>query len=206
MKLAIFDFDGTIIKGNSGFMWILMKWYKLSFVCLFYGFIYFFGLCPYYIWVKKAFYDLRNESVEKNLSYFKSRNKKINNFKYNTDVIKKLVNLYNKGYEIVIITQSMDFIVNDYVEKLEKDFNVKIYRLYCTKVEVKNDRFIKVIPVVGKAKHKYFKNKDLRESYFFTDSSRDQNLLEKVKYAVVVNPYPLFWLKAKIKGWEVMFD
>ena len=204
MKLAIFDFDGTIIKGNSGFMWILMKWYKLSFVCLFYGVFYFLGLCPYNVWIKRAIYDLRNESAKENLIYFKNHNKNLCNFKYNKNVINELISFYKKGYKIIIITQSINFIIYDFIKNLEKEFNVKIYKLYCTKVEIKNDRFVKVIPVVGNEKQKYFKFNDLKESYFFTDSSRDKNLLEKVKYAFVVNPNPLFWFRAKFRGWRII--
>jgi|SRR3989344_4320882 len=206
MKLAIFDFDGTIIKENAGFRWTLIMLYKFSLKSLFIGLLYVIRICSYDVWIKNVICDLKNESVIENMNYYKRHLKNLPKFKYNKNVIKKLINLSKNGYKIVIITQSIDFSVSDYVKNLEKDFNVKVNKLYCTKTIIKNDRFTNVISLVGKNKYKYFKNVDLNESYFFTDSSRDQNLLEKVKYAFVVNPNPMFWLKAKIKGWEVIKD
>ncbi len=207
MRYAIFDFDGTIIRGNAGLRWTLIMLSRFSLKSLFFGVLYPLKLCSYPRWIASAIKDLGNESAKMQIRYYEGKIKKsggTEKLRYNRKTVEELIKLYHKGYKIAVITQSMDFVVKKYVQKMEAKFKVKIDKLYCTKTEIKNDRFAKVIPVVGREKQNYFKSADLAESYFFTDSLRDRTLLRKVKFPVAVNPNPLFWLIAKINGWKII--
>ena len=195
-NFAIFDFDNTLSKSNSGFVWTLLMINRFSLWSLIVGFLYVLRIANYDFWIKTVVNNLKNEDVKKHLETYEKKLKRHNKFQFKKKVASELLELDKRGYKIIIITQSIDFVVKPFIKHFENQYKIQIDHFFSTKIRIKNNRFDKVTPLVGKDKHKCIKKEDLKNSYFYTDSSRDENLLKKVKYPVVVNPGLFFTIKA----------
>jgi putative phosphoserine phosphatase/1-acylglycerol-3-phosphate O-acyltransferase len=92
------------------------------------------------------------------------------------------------GHEVVIVTSATRY----QVEPIARELGVE--QIYCTELEVERGVITgNVTPCYGPGKkkaaevHTGFREVDLRDAYFYTDSSEDLALLEEVGRPVVVN-------------------
>ena len=208
MTNAIFDVDNTIIDHNSGIRWgwMMRRRFNLIFylILAFYGGLYVVGLYTFDKLVKRIVKTLKNENYEEHVKIYlrKIKNKNVG---FKEKVLNEIQNHLKKKHKIIMISQSMNFVLDYYIKELEKieKYNFKVI---CTEIKVKNGKFYDVIPLVAQKKYERIKelHLDLKDTYFYTDSIMDRQLLRAVGHPVVVDPNLFMRVYSYFKGWKIL--
>lgn len=112
------------------------------------------------------------------------------------------------GHEVVIITSASRFQVEPIARELGVD------QLYCTELEIRNGLITgNVTPCYGPGKkkaaevHTGFREADLADAYFYSDSCEDLPLLDQVGRPVAVNAKASLARLARSRGWpQLLFE
>lgn len=112
------------------------------------------------------------------------------------------------GHEVVIVTSASRYQVEPIARELSVD------QIYCTELEIRNGLITgNVTPCYGPGKktaadvHTGFRQADLADAYFYTDSCEDLPLLEEVGRPVAVNPKTSLARIAMERDWpQLVFE
>lgn len=109
------------------------------------------------------------------------------------------------GHEPVIVTSASRYQVLPIARELG------VEQIYCTELEVVQGRITgNVTPCYGPGKktaadvHTGFREADLKDAYFYTDSCEDLSLLEEVGHPVAVNAKASLARVAGERGWPLL--
>lgn len=197
MAVAIFDVDGTIVRGRCADLYTryLYKMGLLNFRLLI-GY-YFDSL--YYLFLirlNKFNQDIAAQkwfNKVKNLTYVDQANsiaercfKEKIKPRLNNKVVKLLKEHIKKNHRVILLSASPSYMIKPLAKHL------KVKSLYATDFICKNNRFVSIKKpfcfMGGKAEILKKMRIDLSESYAYSDSIHDLPVLEMVKFPVVVNP------------------
>ena len=184
MKAAFFDFDGTLINGTSEHLFFkyliktkhinliksIAKFLVLQLVSLRFDPMFFREHKPY-------LKDISGGELKKYaLEFYKKEIKK----RIREDIIKKMINLKRQGYTIIIITSTLDILIEPFLKEYD------IIHSFSSIYEPTSSLFrkdIKNIIPFGKNKEDYimkFSKKykvNLKNSYAFADSKSDKKMM-----------------------------
>ncbi|MFW6093775.1 MAG: HAD family hydrolase [Pseudomonadota bacterium] len=209
--VAFFDLDRTVIAGYSvaALAWERMRSgyvplrHLLSSAGAFLG--YGLGRNDYHELLTTTIRDLAGESedtlVQLGERAFRSR---VQGWIYAE--ARHLVNSHRSlGHHVVILTSATRFQAAPIARELDVD------ALSCTEVEVSEGCVTgKALPCFGAGKRAMAERllddcgAELRDAYFYSDSSDDLPLLEAVGRPVVVNPKPAMARLAAARGWPCL--
>jgi len=186
--IAIFDFDGTIIKKDSFLEFICfthgsVKLYYCYFYYSFYVLLYFLKLYPnsklkelFFGFFYKGFQEKKLNKLGDEFSV-----QKIDSF-FNEGASKVLKWHQEKSHDILILTASSDIWIGEWCRR-------NGYNLINTKFEVKNGVFTGKIDgknCYGKEKLKRIENLikqyDFKQTYGYGDSNADLHFLKKMHF------------------------
>jgi len=214
LRIAVFDVDRTLLVRTTGEMQLikfLCKKRMLPLSNFLRGFLIMIKKLPFgfkeAVLKNKAYlYGLKADKLKELLPEF------FKNCIYprlSLESLKWMKRLRAKGYKIILISSTLDFILNYLAEQLDADGAVG------SKMELIDGKFtgriLGIYPFYeGKvqALEKYFKGKkvDYANSYGFGDSGADIPLLSSLGYPVAVNPRRKLRAEAFRKGWLVIRD
>ena len=192
--IAVFDFDGTIIKRDSMLLFFL-RYFNLSFksiknmLYLIIESIKFFLNISTQKQYKERFINLIIDS-----SKIKDFNKLADDFseylikKIYSDAKQKIIELKKSNYELVLLSASPDFYLKRIKDKLG------FSKLICTRTDFKKGKInITSKNCYGKDKVEMFLNKyrikkiNWKKSYCFSDNKSDKHLLSYFGQAYIIN-------------------
>lgn len=214
-KIAIFDIDGTLIKGQSqeylikylfvihwiniGRYWVIIFWFIM------YKIFYIKSINLIIEYAIKPIKGIKKTEIDKLFDKF--FNEKLIPLIYENS--KDLIShLRTHGYEIVLLSSAIEPIVY----RFAKYFNVDNY--ISTRIELDNNVYTgKIIgePIYSMAKAKEFRRfldeKCYNKPYTisFADHYSDKNLLMSTNYPVAVNPDSKLTKFAKKNNWDVLY-
>ena len=214
LRIAVFDVDRTLLVKTTGEMQLikfLCKKRMLPLSNFLRGFFWMvkklpFGFKEAVLKNKAYLYGLKAKELKELLPEF------FENYIYprlSLESLKWMKKLRMKGYKIILISSTLDFILDYLAEKLGADGAVG------STMELVDGKFTGRISGIypfydGKvqALEKYFKNKkiDYANSYGFGDSGADIPLLSSLGYPVAVNPRRKLRVEASKKGWLIIKD
>ena len=111
-----------------------------------------------------------------------------------------------KGFPVIIITATNNFIAQELANYLEID-------LIATNLEVKNDKLTgKIIPpyCIGEKKLYYMKkyceknNYNFNNAYYYGDSSADIEIMQQINYPIATNPTNKLKEQAIKNNWKIL--
>lgn len=211
-KAAFFDMDRTLLKSNSAELYL--------------GYIYSKGKLrkrelPFYIlwyWIYKlSLMDIGELSINAAKIFKGSSEEDLASYcsewfftkgihKISPKGLRIVENCRALGYELVILTASMEYIARPLAEY------IGIKHVICTQLETKDRIFTGVVKkpfCIGEGKlywaQKFVEehNISLEESLFFTDSYQDLPMLKAVGTPVAVNPDWRLYLYALRHNWII---
>lgn len=219
MRVAIFDFDGTIYEGET--YQVLMNHLKKhpTYSDRYKRFM--LAVLPRYIGAKFKVYPnsrMRAKSMEIYLNTFRDLTKtellmyfeevaQILNENYNEQVVNKLKNHIDDGDYVMVVSGA-------YTQLLQCAFNdLQIDYIAGTNIPFTNENIDQSIPmyhIQGNRKndeiHKHLKGKDIdwSNSYAYADSYSDLSVLELVGNPVAVQPEEKLRDVAEERNWKVI--
>ncbi len=212
-KIAVFDLDGTLLKGDSVTLYLdflednkyITHDYRKNeeehgqnFLngTLDIGYFYEFILAP-----------LAGKTVEEVNQLFESYLKDYIKPEIYKEAFLLIQSLKEQGYKIVIASATIDIIVNSIAFKLlNADYVI------ASKIEVKDNKITgKILKPYSHQEGKAILLKkmaqendwDLNTSYGWGDTVNDIHLLETVAHPQVVNPKGRMFKEAQLRGWPV---
>lgn len=214
IKLAVFDVDRTLLRKTSGEMQLiqfLIKHRMLPFTNVLRVFIHFFqnilkGIHEAALRNKLYMYGVDEKILQSLLPrlYKEHLESRISSYAY-----QRIQDLKNKGYTILLLSGTLDFIVQLLVQKLKLDAGIG------SKMEIINYRYTGRI--IGP--HPFHRTKvqilkdwlngreiDYSASWAFGDSWADVPLLESFGHPIALNPGHVLKWRAKIRGWQIEWD
>lgn len=214
LRIAVFDVDRTLLVGTSGEVQLIRFLRRRRMIPLFNfvrNFFCFLQQLPRGIEkviLSKSVYlrGLNADEIKSLLpeffeGYLKPR--------FSKQVQKYIENFRKKGYMIMLVSGTLDFILDYLVERLRADGGVG------STVEIREGKFTGRILGIhpyfrGKvlAIHKYFEGQkiDYKHSFGFADGWADVPLLSLFGNPVAVNPSRLLKRIAEKRGWRVVRD
>jgi HAD superfamily hydrolase (TIGR01490 family) len=222
MKIAVFDFDGTLFDDET-IPFLAKQWYKLGYSKSTWLIVFSKMLkiiVKYKLKIDKS-YDkevFRGEATKIFLSIFDGMSKlEVEEFfnKCRDDVFKLLnkdvIEEYNKkkeeGYYTVLLSGCFSEMLKQITDTYHFD------KVICSKINFKenyidNSADIEIVSGKFKVKH-LFLNMDgskinFKESYAYADSYYDRDLLELFGNPIAVNPDPILLEIANEKSWRVI--
>lgn len=223
MKLAIFDFDGTLFPKET-IPFLLFQWRKLNYSKLKLAEVYFRTLGVYIIYrtglysniskekfritavkeFNRLFRDMNKEEINQ---FFLDASKSINEL-LKISIIEEIERAKNNGFHTVILSGSFNILLKHISENLDID------TIIGTEMHFNDDDmldFEKGLTLVsGSVKVKELKSHfndhevNWNESYAYADSFSDLELLESVGNPVAVNPDNMLKSIAKDKKWRII--
>lgn len=214
LKIAVFDVDRTLIVKTSAEVQLIRFLHQRNMLPLanlvrnFFGFI---RQMPHgfeQVILRKSVYlrGLNAGDVMSSLpEFFEVRIRP----RLSVKIREYMQNLREKGYEIILISGTLDFILQFLVERLNAHGGIG------SNAEIRNGKFTGRIQGI----HPYFHGKvsalekylngrrvDFECSYGFGDSWADVPLLSMFGHPVAVNPGRLLRRRARKYGWAVVSD
>lgn len=221
MRLAIFDFDGTLYKKET--FQLLMNHLKTHPTYHPQYKRFFRNILPLYIGYKLNLYpehSLKERSMQLYINAFERlstkelhayfsevANKMIDDI--NDDVIKRVTQHNKDKFYVMLVSGAFTYLLHAVTERILVSFDTIIG----TDIPIKNDRLDKstsIYHIQGIRKcekiREYFKNQhvDWQNSFAYGDSLSDRSVLELVGNPVVVQPEPKLQKLAVEKGWEMI--
>lgn len=221
MKLAIFDFNGTIFSRET-MPFILSEWYKQKF-SLFKLLKVYIPLVPLYLKYKIGLYsnlskeEMEVKAVKKVSKIFKGMSKdEINTFfseaalsaeKYfNKEVITEINDCNIRGYHTVLLSGAFKPLLIKVAKRLKIDTVIGSEFIYNKDFDAK----FKIDIISGSKKLKILKDNfkenkiDWRNSKAYADSFHDLELLEAVGKPVAVYPDSSLEAVAQKREWSII--
>jgi len=214
VKLAVFDVDRTILRNTSGEMQLirfLIKHRMLPFTNMIRIFLYFLqniykGVHEAVLRNKLYMYGIDERILQSLLPKFYAEHLQSHVSEY---AQKKILDLRNQGYTILLLSGTLDFIVQLLIQKL------RLHEGIGSKMEIIDHKYTGRI--VGP--HPFHQTKvqilktwldgqdiDYSVSYAFGDSWADVPLLSCFGHPIALNPgHTLTW-RAKKRGWQIVRD
>jgi len=214
LRIAVFDVDRTLLVRTTGEMQLI------KFLCKKRMLPPSNFLRGFFLMIKKLSLGFK-EAVLKNKAYLYGLKEKelkkllpefFENYIYprlSLQSLKWMKKLRAKSYKIILISSTLDFILDYLAEQLGADGGVG------SKMELIDGKFtgrvLGIYPFYdGKiqALKRYFKDKkvDYANSYGFGDSGADIPLLSSMGYSVAVNPRRRLRREASRRGWLIIRD
>ena len=209
---AFFDLDRTLIKGNSGLLFAIYEkksgritWPQLA-QCMFWMVLYHLNLLDLdraYRVTTKLYKGMPEKEIKGiTHDFFFS---KVNPL-YLREAKQAVLDHKEAGHPLIILSNSSGYQARLAAEKW--DFDVAIANEFHTD---ENENLTGTVAsplcygpgkLVRAEQWAQENGVDLKESYFYTDSFSDKELLDEVGYPIVVNPDPKLRSYAKSKGWD----
>nr|WP_263323298.1 HAD-IB family hydrolase [Neobacillus sp. Marseille-Q6967] len=219
MKVAIFDFDGTLFPEET--FPLLMGYLKNHPVHSLKYRYFFLRLLPVYIAYKCKLYPeqkMKEFSMQSYISSFNSSSKEeieqffsqiggIMSKSLSDPVLQRLEQHTNDGYYTMLVSGAFEPLLNSVTE------NIKIDCVFGTSIPFKSKIYSRNIPVnyvFGERKtdfimaHLSNTEVDWQNSYAYGDSYSDLNVLELVGNPVAVKPEPRLLQLANDRNWEII--
>ncbi|MFH1943751.1 MAG: HAD-IB family hydrolase [bacterium] len=213
-RIAVFDVDRTLLVRTSGEVQLIRFLRKRKMFPI-------LNFPRSVVWMIRKLRLGFSEAVLRNKVYFSGLNvQEVSSFlpeffrdyiqpRISARVVDCMKKLQKNGYEIMLLSGTLDFILDLFVDHLGADFGLG------TTLEVREGKFTGSI--VGE--YPYFRGKvralrhyfngrkiDFHRSFSFADSWADIPLLRLFGHPVAVNPGRILKRKAKKEGWRVMED
>lgn len=222
MRLAVFDFDGTILPKDT-LPFLLSQWYQHNYSKTKLMKVY-IPLIPLYLMYKsgikskltkedmriKALHGFNNIFIgmsEKEINEYFSKTCQSMKDLLNKSVVEEIKKANDKGFHTVILSGSYSMLLKILGKQLG------IHTILGTEMHFKNgifDNDKKLSLISGSSKVEklcaHFKNHKVNwtESYAYADSYTDIELLELVGNPVIVNPDTKLELVAIEKNWRLL--
>lgn len=222
MKLAIFDFDGTLFtKDTLPFLlsrWKELKYSKTKYIKAYYSLIFLYIKYKLGIKTKLSREEMKLTAVKKFnnifsgmseveiMRYFINSSKDIEHL-FNKSVISELKNASLQGYHTVLLSGSYYNFLKSIGESLDFD------TIIGTKMYFDNDIFdpsktIEIIsgPLKSQKILEYFQDKSVnwKESRAYADSYSDIDILKLVGHPIAVNPENELKSIATEMNWKII--
>lgn len=192
--IAVFDFDGTIIKRDSMLLFFL-RYFNLSFKSIKNMLYLIIESIKFFLKIStQKQYKERFINLIINSSKIKDFNKLADDFseylikKIYSDAKQKIIELKKSNYELVLLSASPDFYLKRIKDKLG------FSKLICTRTNFKYGKIIITSKnCYGKDKVEMFldeyrtKKINWKKSYCFSDNKSDRNLLRYFSQAYIIN-------------------
>lgn len=209
-RAAIFDVDGTIVKGSSEkvFVRYLLEKRELEIGKL-------LSIIPASLTGNPLRTMKRNKLYLKDMDVRRVQELALQCFKGRilplvSPLMKEVIESHRvRGDLVILLTGSLDFLTKPLMAYLGADVSV------ATRVESRDGYFTGMINGIhpcGRDKLRILKEVskeqgiDLGCSYAYGNSFGDREVLNAVGYPVAVNPDPLLWFLAKRRGWKVLYS
>lgn len=213
--VAFFDVDGTLLKSTIVHYYIWMRFKKTSFLLKHLWLIGFLPKIAYYLILDRVsrtrfnqvFYrnyrgmnvaEIKGVSIEMFETYLRP--------KIFSEAVSQIQEHKEQGTTVVLVTGSLDFIVQPMADYLAVDF------VLAPQLHEQDSQFtgeLTTAPLIGEEKAKAMRafaeqhEISLETSYAYGDSQSDLPMLECVGNPVVVNPGKALREKALTSGWEM---
>ena len=222
MKLAIFDFNGTIFPKET-LPFLFSQWYKNNYSKIKLAQV-FFPLLPLYLKYKlnldsqlskeqmereamkgfsKIFVGMNKNQIE---NFFQLAQTSAKNY-YNKKIVKKIYSAKQNGYYTVLLSGAFKMFLIKVGEELNFD-KVIGSELYLSDEKFDDSGSLEIMSGSNKLKKlkQEFKNKKIRwdRSYAYADSYHDLKLLKAVGHPVAVDPDSQLTSTAKERNWQII--
>ncbi len=212
---AFFDVDGTLLKSTIVHYYIWLRFALLSPLLKYFWLIGFLPKTVYYLILDSISRPRFNRVFYRNYRGMKvTEIKALSTAMFETslrpkifaEAVSQIQEHKEQGTAVVLITGSIDFIVQPIADYLGAD------AVLAPQLREENGRFtgeLTTEPLIGEEKTKAvqrYANQyeiSLEESYAYGDSQSDLPLLECVGNPVAVNPSKALRQKALASGWEI---
>ncbi len=212
VRIAVFDIDETLLLGTSAEIQLIRFLYKQKIIKA-------RNILKSLINTLITVFQGINQVIYRKSGYLEGIEKKIvlshlsqlfNQYiwpRVSRKLLNELEKLKKENYEIIIISGTLDFLLDFFIVKVGADGGIGSH------METKKGRFsgrITGIYPYRKGKIKALKHYlrgrevDYIHSYAFADSIADLPLLQLFGNPVAVNPGFLLWFRAKLKRWKIM--
>jgi HAD superfamily phosphoserine phosphatase-like hydrolase len=203
LNLAVFDLDGTLLKGNSSFSFCryLHQVDVLTSTDLFYCTSLYtrhllFGLSLWSLHSRVFDRLFRGRSITSLADHIEPF---IQTLEWYEPALARLKQLSHEGIEIHIFSNSPAFLVKPISEK------IGVESVIATDYEIDNrGRLWNIASLVDGEKKKRMLLKFGKETIAFSDSHHDLPFLESAARAVAVNPTRKLAKIARTRGWEIL--
>ena len=210
---AFFDLDGTLLDGNSGWLWMTNEWRqgritsKQMLEGTLYVLAYKLGVIDMDTAMVKALETIQGLMEEEIRHRTKQWFEEHVASRFSTPARDALEEHRRMGHQLVLLTSASPYESEEVVRLLDMDAYL------CTRYELQGGRFTgqPIRPLCFGAGKVYWAKKysaehgvDLGRSYFYTDSITDLPMLEAVGHPVVVNPDFRLRITAWRRGWPVL--
>lgn len=213
MSIAFFDFDKTLLKKNSGSMWLkhefrhgrVSKWAGLQ--AGWWLLRYSLGSTDLEHGLRAAVRSIQGQSeAEMRLRVRKWYDEEVKSL-YRPGGQAALAHHREQGHKLVLLTSASNYLSEIVQEEMQLD-GILCNR-FATDAEGRytGEPEGQVCYGQGKLHHAnaYLKEQGvaIEDCWFYTDSMADLSVMEKVGYPVAINPDPRLERVAKAKGWPV---
>ena len=213
--VAFFDVDGTLLKSTIVHYYIWMRTAKMPRLLRLIWLIGFLPKIVYYLILDRISRTHFNEVFYRNYRGMDATEVKALSAemfetylrpKIFSEVVSQIQEHKQQGMAIVLVTGSLDFIVQPIADYLDID------AVLAPQLREENGQFtgeLTTIPLIGERKAEVMKvfakqhEISLKDSYAYGDSQSDLPMLECVGNPVVVNPGKALRQKALDSGWEL---
>ncbi|MCC5831440.1 MAG: haloacid dehalogenase-like hydrolase [Chlamydiales bacterium] len=203
MRTALFDLDGTLLSGNSSFLFcrfLRRKGVLSSSDLLYCTSLYvrhlFFGLSLWNLHVRSFERLFRGRAVALLAEYLPSF---IQTLEWYEPALSRLKELRLGGDEIHIYSNSPFFLVKPIAEMIGVEY------VRATDYEIdKRGRLWNIASLVDGEKKREMLLKIMNETIAFSDSHHDLPFLESATRAVAVNPTRCLSKIARTRSWEIL--
>ena len=213
--VAFFDVDGTLLKSTIVHCYIWMRSSQMPFFLKHLWIIGFLPKIVYYLILDSISRSRFNEVFYRNYRGLEvAEMKALSTAIFEADIrpkifseaVSQIQEHKEQGTAIVLVTGSLDFVVQPIAEYLAVD------AVLAPQLREQNGKFtgeLTTAPLIGEEKAKAMRNYadqheiSLEESYAYGDSQSDLPMLECVGNPVVVNPSKALRQKALESGWEL---
>jgi len=212
---AFFDVDGTLLKSTIVHYYIWLRFALLPLLLKYFWLIGFLPKTVYYLILDSISRTRFNRAFYRNYRGMKvTEIKALSTEMFETslrpkifaEAVSQIQEHKEQGTTVVLITGSIDFIVQPIADYLGAD------AVLAPQLREENGRFtgeLTTEPLIGEEKAKAVQRYasqyeiSLEESYAYGDSQSDLPLLECVGNPVAVNPSKTLRQKALASGWEI---
>jgi len=213
-ELVVFDLDNTLIKGQSLKLFLTYSW-KNNLI----GFFSYLKILFWFLLYKMGLVRNPQRIMEYGFSFLKGKNvgeikriikeyfeKDLKRHIYK-DAVKILQEHKEKGRKIIIVSNSIELILEEIARFLGIDYFIG------TKLETEKEKFtgrIKNGIIYGEKKVEFVRNiiKKMEfsfdRSWAYTDHDSDMSLLKSVRYPFAVNPTKKLRNEALTKKWPIL--
>ena len=213
--VAFFDVDGTLLKSTIVHYYIWMRSAQIPFLLKHLWLIGFLPKIVYYLILDRVSRPRFNQVFYRNYRGMNVANiKELSTKMFETylrpkifsEAVSQIQEHKEQGTAVVLVTGSLDFIVQPIADYLTVDF------VLAPQLREKDGKFtgeLTTDPLIGEEKAKAIRTYaeqheiSLEESYAYGDSQSDLPMLECVGNPVVVNPGKALREKALASGWEM---